>query len=314
MLMPPSVTVIVAVYNKIQSLPKTFASLWAQTFQDFEVICVDDGSEDGSAQWCKQQEALHPQLRLVRQPHKGVSAARQAGLEVAQGNYVVHVDPDDWVDPSFLHRMLEKAQNEGADMVMCGVWTEYPDCCTPTQTYEDRLYVAPDLLHALVEQRTHGSVCNKLVRTALARQAGFHPQTLVCFEDALFLMRLLHVEPTLKICGLSACLYHYVVRPSSLTNFISPHIYQAKRQLLHEIEQFLPAEQYDGFYAIKRTVLHWAFVTKQKTDLQCLFPEVQRQVRKEGKWNDKLAVVLTLLHWGVPFAWVHGLYSLLYRK
>ena len=78
MIMPPSVTVIVAVYNKIQSLPKTFASLWAQTFQDFEVICVDDGSEDGSAQWCKQQEALHPQLRLVRQPHKGVSAARQA--------------------------------------------------------------------------------------------------------------------------------------------------------------------------------------------------------------------------------------------
>ena len=314
MLMPPSVTVIVAVYNKIQSLPKTFASLWAQTFQDFEVICVDDGSEDGSAQWCKQQEALHPQLRLVRQPHKGVSAARQAGLEAAKGNYVVHVDPDDWVDPSFLHRMLEKAQNEGADMVMCGVWTEYPDCCKPTQTYEDRLYVAPDLLHALVAQRTHGSVCNKLVRTTLARQTGFHPQTLVCFEDALFLMRLLHVEPTLKICGLAACLYHYVVRPSSLTNFISPHIYQAKRQLLHEIEQFLPAEQYDGFYAIKRTVLHWAFVTKQKTDLQCLFPEVQRQVRKEGKWNDKLAVVLTLLHWGVPFAWVHGLYSLLYRK
>lgn len=314
MLMPPSVTVIVAVYNKIQSLPKTFASLWAQTFQDFEVICVDDGSEDGSAQWCKQQEALHPQLRLVRQPHKGVSAARQAGLEVAQGNYVVHVDPDDWVDPSFLHRMLEKAQNEGADMVMCGVWTEYPDCCTPTQTYEDRLYVAPDLLHALVAQRTHGSVCNKLVRTTLARQTGFHPQTLVCFEDALFLMRLLHVVPTLKICGLAACLYHYVVRPSSLTNFISPHIYQAKRQLLHEIEQFLPAEQYDGFYAIKRTVLHWAFVTKQKMDLQCLFPEVQRQVRKEGKWNDKLAVVLTLLHWGVPFAWVHGLYNLLYRK
>ena len=314
MLMPPSVTVIVAVYNKIQSLPKTFASLWAQTFQDFEVICVDDGSEDGSAQWCKQQEALHPQLRLVRQPHKGVSAARQAGLEAAKGDYVVHVDPDDWVDPSFLHRMLEKAQNEGADMVMCGVWTEYPDCCTPTQTYEDRLYVAPDLLQALVAQRTHGSVCNKLVRTALARQTGFHPQTLVCFEDALFLMRLLHVEPTLKICGLAACLYHYVVRPSSLTNFISPHIYQAKRQLLHEIEQFLPAEQYDGFYAIKRSVLHWAFVTKQKTDLQCLFPEVQRQVRKEGKWHDKLAVVLTLLHWGVPFAWVHGLYSLLYRK
>lgn len=227
---------------------------------------------------------------------------------------MVHVDPDDWVDPSFLHRMLEKAQNEGADMVMCGVWTDYPDCCTPTQTYEDRLYVAPDLLHALVTQRTHGSVCNKLVRTALARQTGFHPQTLVCFEDALFLMRLLHVEPTLKICGLAACLYHYVVRPSSLTNFISPHLYQAKRQLLHEIEQFLPAEQYDGFYAIKRSVLHWAFVTKQKTDLQCLFPEVQRQVRKEGKWNDKLAVVLTLLHWGVPFAWVRGLYSLLYRK
>ena len=314
MIMPPSVTVIVAVYNKIQSLPKTFASLWAQTFQDFEVICVDDGSEDGSAQWCKQQEALHPQLRLVRQPHKGVSAARQTGLEAAKGNYVVHVDPDDWVDPSFLHRMLEKAQNEGADMVMCGVWTEYPDCCTPTQTYEDRLYVASDLLHALVAQRTHGSVCNKLVRTALARQTGFHPQTLVCFEDALFLMRLLHDEPTLKICGLAACLYHYVVRPSSLTNFISPHLYQAKRQLLHEIEQFLPAEQYDGFYAIKRTVLYWAFVTKQKTDLQCLFPEVQRQVRKEGKWHDKLAVVLTLLHWGVPFAWVHGLYSLLYRK
>lgn len=312
--MSPSVTVIVAVYNKIHSLPRTLASLWAQTYQGFEVICVDDGSEDGSAQWCVQQAVQHPQLRLVRLPHRGVSAARQAGLQAATGEYVIHVDPDDWVEPSFLQRMLEKAQQEDADMAMCGVWADFPDRSAPTQTYEDRLYAAPDFLHALVAQRTHGSVCNKLVRTTLAQQTGFHPQTLSCFEDALFLMRVLHAEPTMKICGLSACLYHYVVQPSSLTNFVSPHLYRAKRQLLHEIEQFLSAEQYDGFYAIKHTVLYWAFVTKQKTDLQSLFPEVQRQVRKEGRWRDKLAVVLTLLHLGVPFTWVHGLYRLLDSK
>ena len=108
-------SIVVPVYNVEAYLDNCLASLQAQDFADFEVICVNDGSTDGSREILSEWESRFPQMKVIDRENGGLSAARNTGLETASGDYVVFVDSDDWVEPTMLSRLAEEAHGE--DMI-----------------------------------------------------------------------------------------------------------------------------------------------------------------------------------------------------
>ena len=117
------VSVILPVYNKIKYLPTTLPSLLSQTYRDFELIAVDDGSTDGSGDFLDRLAKTDSRVKVIRQPNAGVSAARNAALDRASGDYVVFADADDTVCPDWLEVLTKEAETSGADIVVSGFFS-----------------------------------------------------------------------------------------------------------------------------------------------------------------------------------------------
>ena len=121
------VSVIIPVYNAAEFIGKCVSSVLEQTLNDLEVICVDDRSSDDSFEVLSRLE--DPRLKIIRFPeNRGVSAARNAGLEAASGKYVYFLDSDDWLDPDYLEAMTDKAEETGEDIIVNSNYIEeFPD-------------------------------------------------------------------------------------------------------------------------------------------------------------------------------------------
>ena len=118
----PLVSILVPALNVARLLPRCLDSLLAQTHRPLEIIVVDDGSTDDSAAVIDRYAALHPEVRAVHQPHRGVGPARNAALALAGGEYVAMADADDWVGPGFVTEAVRLARETGADVVVTRFW------------------------------------------------------------------------------------------------------------------------------------------------------------------------------------------------
>ena len=114
----PEISVIVPVYNAARHLPTCLSSIVHQTFSDIEIILVDDGSTDGSAELCDAAAMNDVRVRVMHQEHSGSTAARKTGLRLALSKYVTFVDSDDWIEPNLCQVLLEAAMCHGAELVI----------------------------------------------------------------------------------------------------------------------------------------------------------------------------------------------------
>ena len=115
------VTVIVPVYNVECYLDKCISSIVQQSYNNLEIIVVDDGSTDGSPAICDGWAARERRIRVIHKENGGLSDARNAGLAVATGEYISFVDSDDWIKPQFIETLLVSLQAGKADIAECGV-------------------------------------------------------------------------------------------------------------------------------------------------------------------------------------------------
>ena len=106
----PQVSIIIPVYNMQDELPKCLESVVCQTFTDYEVLVINDGSTDNTAQIIQNFKEQHPHFMCLTRPNQGVAGARNAGLLRAEGTYVCFSDGDDFLEPHFLQRMVSAAQ------------------------------------------------------------------------------------------------------------------------------------------------------------------------------------------------------------
>ena len=113
-------SIIVPVYNVENYLPKCIESILAQTFRDFELILVDDGSPDCCPAICDEYAAKDSRIAVIHQQNTGVSVARNAGLDRARGKYIGFVDPDDWIAPEMYEEMIAYIEKSNADLAVCG--------------------------------------------------------------------------------------------------------------------------------------------------------------------------------------------------
>lgn len=112
-------SVIVPVYNVKQYLEKCVTSILEQSFKDFELILVDDGSTDGSGGICDEFLEQDVRIKVIHQKNQGVSVARNVGINISKGEFVAFVDSDDWLDINMLQKLVIVADDEQADIVVC---------------------------------------------------------------------------------------------------------------------------------------------------------------------------------------------------
>lgn len=202
----PAISVIVAVYKAEGYLHRCVDSLLAQTFTDFEILLIDDGSPDCSGDICDEYAAKDNRIRVIHKENGGVSSARQCGIDNACGEYTIHADPDDWVEPDMLEELYRIARKEHADMVICDFYEHLNNqtnrCeCKPTSLDHHTV------LHELF-QKLPGSCCNKLVKRACYSEHNIKfPKDVSCGEDLMFNAQILMYP--VKVCYLGKAFYHY---------------------------------------------------------------------------------------------------------
>ena len=108
----PKISIIVPVYKAENYIHRCIKSLLSQTFTDFEILLINDGSPDKSGEICDEYAKSDKRIRVFHKENGGVSSARQCGIDNARGEYTIHVDPDDWVDPRMLEELYLKAVEE----------------------------------------------------------------------------------------------------------------------------------------------------------------------------------------------------------
>ena len=203
--MSPVISVIVPVYNAIETLARCVDSILAQTCKDIEIILVDDGSRDSSGTLCKEYEREFENITAVLRDNGGVSAARNAGIAVASGRYLGFVDSDDWIRPEMFEALLAAIFISGDYISACGysihrydgtVIDNMVDPDTPA-----RLELQQALYSLIHPHGIQGFLCNKLFDTELLKELGggtallLDERILVC-EDLLYVSRCIEAAGT----------------------------------------------------------------------------------------------------------------------
>lgn len=222
----PVVSVIVPFFNLARTFPQTLASLDAQTFRDYEVVVCDDGSTEDASRVLLDRLAREERIRLVRKPNAGVSSARNAALRVARGAYVLPLDPDDEVAPSFLERTLATLESDPS----LG-W-----CTSLVEFFSDRtgeeiggwtpLGHAPELMAV----ENVAASCTALFRRALIEEIGGYDESLPAFEDWDLYCSLLERGHRGEV--LPDFLFRYRIRERSLAHGMSADLRYALRAQL----------------------------------------------------------------------------------
>lgn len=186
------ISIIVPIYNVEKYLPKCIQSLIDQTYRDIEIILVDDGSPDACGSICDAFARKDPRVKVIHQKNAGVSAARNAGLKAAKGEYIGFCDPDDWAAPEMYEELRRALEAFQADLAICG-YNYYNE---DYQVDAQRLY--PEKETELIDQKTvmdrmadmppsiRHVVWNKLFRNNLLHGLWFDEQ-LKSSEDLDFL-------------------------------------------------------------------------------------------------------------------------------
>ena len=221
------ITVVVPVFNTGKYLRKAIDSLINQTYDDYEIIIVDDGSNDGSSVICDNLSARSSRIRVYHKPNGGVSSARNFGMEKAKGEWVVFPDPDDWVEPDYLERLELIRVNNQADLSICGHFVHYGSRITTWNKQEKATIL--DRNTALKEVMMPDSFCgfawNKLYSLQVIRANNLK------FDTKLGMAQDLHFAVMyLKLCQRIAYdptpLYHYYRDNGGVSttgNTLSPH-------------------------------------------------------------------------------------------
>ncbi len=210
------VSVIVPVYNVEKYIGRCLDSLLAQSFTDFEVICIDDGSTDGSGDICEQYVKRDSRIKVHHIVNGGVSNARNYALSQIAGEWYAFVDADDWVEPNYLEMLVGNAVHNDCDIAACSFQrnTEFKMGQGSGNAATVLLEGADACISNFIcsQNSMQGMVWNKLYRTELFKDVCFDVHVKVN-EDCLYTFEVM--KKCRKACFVGAPLYHWFFREDS---------------------------------------------------------------------------------------------------
>lgn len=212
-----AISVIVPVHNGEKYLHKCLDSLLNGTFQDMEVIVVENASTDSTLAICREYEARYENVRVLTTDIPGLSHARNMGMDVAQGAYLAFVDADDYVSPYIYEHMYACAMEQDSDFVVCDYkWGTETDYQFPVENKAVEKINMSDYIYLLYMKSLHvySVAWNKLLRSDLAQDIRFD-ESLIYFEDRNWVQRV--VCRTRNICHLKETLNYYRKNDDSIS-------------------------------------------------------------------------------------------------
>ena len=235
----PKVSVIVAVYNVELYIERCLYSLFSQTLDDIEYVFVDDGSSDESIAKIVKTVELYPcrkgQIKIVNHnSNLGIAEARTTGIKVATGDYIIHCDPDDYIEPEMYKFMYSEAIANDSDIVICGLYVDTP---TSKRVLNFSFKGTPiDYLNTGIDTAfSYANLLNKLVRRSVIEKNAIFPYPKCDYgEDLGCVMRILYYAKSMS--SINMPLYHYCLRPTSITGSqMSLNIYKTRLRLVDNI-------------------------------------------------------------------------------
>lgn len=219
--MAPKITIIIPIYNAEKYLSRCIDCVVSQSFADWELILVDDGSNDSSLKISENYAKKDSRMVVVHQENSGPSAARNKGLKVAKGEYICFIDADDWFDDGLLQDYANAIEKKTWDIVFQGFIREKEDGTITSSPFAANLdtdrYDKKDIICQLYKGHVYGwSWCKMFRREIIERNGIEFDESLRLWEDELFTSHFLRYATSIKT--LDCRHYHYVQYPMSLMN------------------------------------------------------------------------------------------------
>ena len=188
--MNPVLSVIVNFYQSEAYVQTCINSLLNQTFQDMEIIAVDDGSKDNTVHFLESYAKDYEHFRLIVQPNRGLAASRKTGLEATRGQYITFVDGDDFLRPDIYETMIDHAFAEDLDIVQCNIipWGD-PDNWKNVEAareYPSEVLSGSDLLRMYLNREVMPALWQRIFRSSIARPESFKTESKVMSDHFNF--------------------------------------------------------------------------------------------------------------------------------
>lgn len=239
----PKISVIVPVYNVEQYLPRCIDSILDQTFTDFEVLLIDDGSTDNSGKICDEYAQKDNRIRVFHKKNGGVSSARNLGIDESKGELITFIDSDDWLKQNCLQKIITNIEDVDL-LVFSYTWVFY-DGSTRTVTPKEMKAEGTNEIENFILHLRHNSAkanmfgypWNKVFRKNIVKQNNikFEKDLHYCEDEIFVLSYCLKIKKTKSI---SASLYNHWLRNDSLTyRYIS---YKEWMHLVSCIDEMIP--------------------------------------------------------------------------
>ena len=258
--MEPLISIIIPVYNAESFLSQCIESVLKQTYHNIEIIVVNDGSTDNSLSICKDFEKKDARLLVIDKENGGVSIARNTGLDYANGEFILFVDSDDWMEMDACERLLNAQQKNDSDLTVADIIHE-----TDTGSFHVRIFNrefdVDDSQFCLQYQMTCigygynpyptnqgtvsgiGSVWNKMFRKRIIQDhhLRFDPGTFDIYEDNLFTMN--YLDYCNRVSYISIPIYHYRMVDGSSIHKYRSNSCEISRRIFEKVEQFIAGKK-----------------------------------------------------------------------
>lgn len=231
-------SVIVPVYNVEVYLPACIESILNQNLHNLELILIDDGSPDNCGKICDAYAQKDSRVRVIHQVNRGVSAARNAGIKIAEGEYLGFVDPDDFIALNMYEELITQVENSGCDIAICGFTN-----CAEDETFLGEsavpagIYSRADLISSIygMPNPFHGSMCNKLFSRNVLNGLAFD-ENVAIGEDWLLLYEC--YQKANMAVAVSECLYTVRIRNNSATRKYRAPVYISKLETYLKLYEY----------------------------------------------------------------------------
>lgn len=261
-------SVIVPVFNAERYLTECVDSILEQEFSDYELILVDDGSSDRSAEICDEYAKRDSRVKVIHQQNRGVAAARNRGLDEASGKYIAFVDSDDYIEKSMYQSMMTVAYNQKCDFVMCDCVKEYPDKIVPYTHeirpgyYDKKQLITEYYPHLLMMENIEypPTISNWLCVFQKKLCDGIRYLEGVRFsEDLLFGAQVIQRANSFFYMK-DHLYYHYRMNPESATHTFASDKWEDYLRLFHEAQKsFANSEEFDFTQQIDYMLLFFVY-------------------------------------------------------
>lgn len=249
------ISIIVPVYNVENYIHKCIRSILEQTYHNFELILIDDGSKDSSGRICDQYALEDKRIKVFHQKNKGVSIARNLGISKSSGNWLTFLDSDDWVENYYLENITKLIQHNNIDIVCCNYFKDFETSYLPNDgtNYEIQIRNNNKEIYNLLLMTVYSDyykyineykfdmtpIWNKIYKSSIIKTNNIQfKETLTRSEDVLFNIE--YIKKTNSIAFTSECFVHYVKRSNSITNTIHDNIAEILVNSATEINKALP--------------------------------------------------------------------------